>query len=418
MSNFFDKKITARVLSVLLATMLWLYVITEQNPVVYKDITLPVRIIGVETLAAKNITIMDNASYNIYLRLKGNKNTLDRIDNTTLSAIADIRDQNQKGEFQIPIQISGIPAGVDVISISNKSIKIRFDNVVSVTMPVVMNITGNPLQGMAAMTPSVNPGEVTITGAESLINKVKTVLVDLDISSSSTTIKKNIPVMIQDEEGNAVDGLDIKPKSVDVEIPIEYTKIVVIEPDVVVNPAPGYIITNISTNPRDVHIVGKKEILDSLSSIKTERIDLQDAKAFVDQQVSLVLPEGVELANRSETVRLNINIEKIIEKPIDISNIAIINLPDNLTAEYEQTLVNVLVKGPESVVNTWNANNSFYVDVSGLSIGLHELNLMYNKPEEVQILQIEPAAIRVTLKNKGVDNSNVSRGEGSKAAYR
>ena len=170
-NNLFDKKITARILSVLLATMLWLYVITEQNPVVYKDITLPVKLIGVETLAAKNITIMDNASYNIYLRLKGNKNTLDRIDNTTLSAIADIRDQNQKGEFQIPIQISGIPAGVDVISISNKSIKIRFDNVVSVTMPVVMNITGNPLQGMAAMTPSVNPGEVTITGAESLINK-------------------------------------------------------------------------------------------------------------------------------------------------------------------------------------------------------------------------------------------------------
>jgi len=416
-NNLFDKKITARILSVLLATMLWLYVITEQNPVVYKDITLPVKLIGVETLAAKNITILDNASYNVYLKLKGNKNTLDRIDTTTLSAIADIRDQNEKGEFQIPIQISGIPAGVDVTSMSTKSIKIRFDNVISVTMPVVMNITGNPLQGMAAMTPFVNPGEVTITGAESLVNKVKTAVVDLDISSSSETIKKNVSVKVRDEEGKAVEGLDIKPKSVDVEIPIEYTKIVVIEPDVVVNPAPGYIITNISTNPKDIHIVGKKEILDNLGSIKTERIELQEAKTFVDQQVSLVLPEGVELANKSETVRLNINIEKIIEKPIEINNIVIKNLPDNLIEEYQPTKVNILVKGPESIVNTWNANDSFYVDATGLSAGLYELNLMYNKPEEVQILHIEPVTISVTLKDKGEDNSNVSRGEGSKAAY-
>ncbi len=417
MNNFFDKKITARILSVLLATMLWLYVITEQNPVVYKDITLPVKLIGVETLAAKNITLLDNTSYNVYLRLKGNKNTLDRINNTSLNATADIRDQDEKGEFQIPIQISGIPAGVDITSMSSKSIRVRFDNVISVTMPVVMKITGNPLQGMAAMTPSVNPGEVTITGAESLVNKVKTAAVDLDISSSSATVKKNISVKILNEEGKEIEGLDVSPKSVDVEIPIEYTEIVVIEPDVVVNPAPGYIVTNISTNPREIHVAGKKEILDNLKSIKTERIELQDAKAFVDQQVSLVLPEGVELANKSETVRLNINIEKIIEKPIEISNIAIRNLPDNLTAEHQQIVMRLIVKGPESIVNAWNTNNSFYVDVSGLSEGIHEVDIMYNKPEEVQILQIEPISMYITLKDKGVDNSNVSRGEGSEAPH-
>lgn len=404
-------------MSVLLATMLWLYVITEQNPVVYKDITLPVKLIGVETLAAKNITLLDNTSYNVYLRLKGNKNTLDRINNTSLNATADIRDQDEKGEFQIPIQISGIPAGVDITSMSSKSIRVRFDNVISVTMPVVMNITGNPLQGMAAMTPSVNPGEVTITGAESLVNKVKTAAVDLDISSSSATVKKNISVKILNEEGKEIEGLDVSPKSVDVEIPIEYTEIVVIEPDVVVNPAPGYIVTNISTNPREIHVAGKKEILDNLNSIKTERIELQDAKAFVDQQVSLVLPEGVELANKSETVRLNINIEKIIEKPIEINNIAIRNLPDNLTAEHQQIVMRLIVKGPESIVNAWNTNNSFYVDVSGLSEGIHEVDIMYNKPEEVQILQIEPISMYITLKDKGVDNSNVSRSEGSEAPH-
>lgn len=416
MNNLFDKKITARILSVLLATMLWLYVITDQNPVVYKDITLPVKLIGAETLTANNITLLDKSAYSVSLKLKGNKNTLDRINNTSISATADIRDHSKKGEYQVPIQISGVPAGVDITSMSTNSIKVRFDNVISVTMPVVMNITGNPLQGMAAMTPTISPGEVTITGAESLVNKVKTAAVDLDISSSSTTIKKNMSVKVLNKGGKEVNDVEVAPKSVDIEIPIEYTKIVIIEPDVAVDPATGYIVTNIATNPREIHIVGKKEILDTLNSIKTARIEFKDAKAFVDQQVSLILPEGVELANKSETVRLNINIEKIIEKSLEINNIAIKNLPDNLTAEHQQIVMRLVVKGPESIVNAWNANNSFYVDVGGLSEGLHEVSIMYNKPEEVQILQIEPISMNVTLKNKGVDNSNASRNEGSEAS--
>ncbi|HHY78305.1 MAG TPA: hypothetical protein GX498_07360 [Clostridiales bacterium] len=411
MDNFFDKKITARVLSVLLATMLWLYVITEQNPVVYKDITLPVRIIGVETLAANNITIIDNASYNVSLRLKGNKNTLDRISNTSLNASADIRGQREKGEFYVPIQISGLPAGVDIISMSPNSVKLNFDNVVSIAMPVSINITGNPLQGMAAMTPSINPGEVTIKGAESIVNKVKKALVDYDISSSSETIRKNMTVKLLDEAGKTIEGLEVSPKAVDVTIPIEYTKIVEIEPDVVVNPAPGYIITNISTNPKEIHIVGNKDLLDKLDSIKTERIEIRDAKAFVEQQVSLMLPEGIELANKKETVRLRINVEKIIEKPLEVTNISVRNLSDNLTAEFMPVKVQVTARGPETIVNAWDVNNSFYVDAANLGQGIHMLEIKYEKPAEIEILMLEPKFANVVLKDKGEVNSDVSRGE-------
>ncbi|SHJ28809.1 CdaR family protein [Lutispora thermophila] len=417
MNNILNKNITYKILSVLLATMLWLYVITDQNPVVYKDITLPVRLIGVETLGANNVTLLDKTAYSVSMKLKGNKNTLDRINNTSINATADLRDYKEKGEYQVPIQISGVPAGVDITSMSTNSIKVRIDNVVSVTMPVVINITGNPAHGMAAMTPTIDPGEVTIKGAESLVNKVKTVAVDLDISSSSSTIKKNIPVRILNEKGEDVNNVEVSPKTVDIEIPIEYTKIVNIEPDVTVTPAAGYIITNIYTNPREIHIVGKKELLDGLDSVKTERVEFKDAKAFVDQQVSLILPEGIELANRNEKIRLNINIEKIIEKTIEINNIAIRNLPENLIGEHQQIAMKLTVKGPESVVNAWNANNSFYVDVEGFSEGLHEVSIMYNKPDEIQILHMEPSSINVTLKSKGVDNSDASRNEGSEASH-
>ncbi|MCQ1531511.1 CdaR family protein [Lutispora saccharofermentans] len=400
MNNFLDKKITARILSVLLATMLWLYVITEQNPVVYKDISLPVKLMNIESLAANNITIIENNGYKVSLKLKGNKNTLDRISNSTISASADLRDQKVKGEFQIPIQISGVPAGVDITSMSAVSIRVKLDNVIAVTMPVEIKVTGNPLQGMAAMTPVVSPSEVTIKGAESLVNLVKTALVDIDISSSSAEIKKNIAVKILDADGKAVEDVEVNPRSVDIDIPIEYTKIVLLDPDIAVKPAPGYIVTGISISPKEIHIAGKKELLDSLESVKTQRIDLTDVKAFIDKEVSLVLPPGVELANRSEVVRLNVNIEKIVETPIEVNNIAVRNLPDDLAAEFPETSIQAFVRGPESIVNAWDVNNAFYIDVSGLGEGTHEMHVFYDKPAELEMMGLNPSVISVTLKKR------------------
>lgn len=400
MNNFLDKKITTRILSVLLATMLWIYVITEQNPVVYKDITMPVKLVSVETLAANNITMMNDDSYKVSLKLKGNKNTLDRISNTTLSAIADLRGLKVKGDFQLPIQISGIPAGVDITSMSSSTITIKLDNVISVTMPVAIKITGNPLQGMAVMTPSVTPAEVAIRGAETLVNKVKTAVVDLDISGSSAEIKKNMAVKIMDADGKTVENIEVVPRTVDADVPIEYTKIVLLEPDVAVKPAPGYIVTNVSISPREIHIAGKKELLDDISSVKTERVELSDAKAFVDQEVLLMLPAGVELANKSEIVRLNVNIEKIIEKPIETNNIAVRNLADNMEADIEPITIRAFVRGPESIVNAWDINNAFYIDALNLAEGTHEKHVSYDKPEELEIMGIDPTFINVTLKIK------------------
>ncbi|MDD2481153.1 MAG: CdaR family protein [Lutispora sp.] len=400
MNNLLDKKITAKILSVLLATMFWIYVITEQNPVVYKDIALPVKLVNVESLATNNITMMNKNDYKISLKLKGNKNTLDRINNSTITATADLRDQKTKGEFLVPVQISGVPSGVDIISMSSGSIKVNMDNVISITMPVIIKVTGNPLQGMAAMTPAVSPTEVTIRGAETLVNLIKTAVVDLDISSFSTEVKKNIMVQIQDGDGKAVEDVEVYPKSVDVRIPIEYTKIVLLDPDFVVKPAPGYIVTGVSVNPKEIHITGKKELLDTLTSVKTERIELSDAKAFVDQEVALILPPGVELANKSEIIRLNANIEKIIEKPIETNNISIRNLSDDLDAEVQQTLIGAFVRGPESIVNAWDINKAFYIEALGLDEGTHTLQIFYDKPEELEVMGVNPNVVNITIKKK------------------
>lgn len=400
MNNLFDKKITARILSILLAIMLWLYVITEQNPVIYKDLSIPVKLINIEALSKNSLMLLDKEPYYASLKLRGNKNTLDRLNKNTVTAACDIKEVKSKGSIELPIEISGIPVGVDISWVSSSTIKLNVDNIISKTMLISVKVTGNPLQGMAAMIPIINPEEVTIKGAESLVNTIASAEVQVDISSSNDEVKQKLPVRLFDSKGNEVEDLDFSPKQVDIIIPIENTKRVMIEADYAIKAATGYILTDISINPKEIYIAGKKDILDSISKVKTERIEIEEAKTFVEKEVVLLLPDGVELANKSEKVLFSANIEKSIEKPIETNKIGIRNISDNLEADIQLININALAKGAESLVNAWDVDNAFYVDLKDLGEGIYNIQLLYDKPEQLEIRELYPNQITVILRKK------------------
>lgn len=400
MNDLFDKKITARILSILLAIMLWLYVITEQNPVVYKDLSIPVKLMNIESLAKNDLVLLDKESFYASIKLKGNKNTLDRLNKNTVTAACDIKEVKSKGLIELPIEISGIPVGVDISWVSPSIINLNVDNIISKTMPIAVKVTGNPLQGMAVMVPMISPGEVTIKGAESLVNNIASAEVQVDVSSSYGEVKQKLPIRLFDLKGSEVDDLDFSPKQVDITIPIENTKRVMIEADYAIKAATGYILTDISINPKEIYIAGKKDILDSISKIKTERIELEEAKTFIEKEVALFLPDGVELANKSEKVLFSANVEKITEKPIKTDKIGVRNISDNLAADIELININALVKGAESLVNAWDVDNAFYVDLRDSGEGVYNIQLLYDKPEQLEIIELNPSHITVTLRKK------------------
>lgn len=400
MNNLLDKKITARILSILLATMLWLYVITEQNPVIYKDLSIPVKLINIESLSKNDFILLDKEPFVASIKLKGNKNILDRLNKNTVSATSDLKGINSKGLIEIPIEISGIPVGVDISWTSSSTIKFNVDNIISEVIPLEIKVTGNPLQGMAAMIPIANPTEIMVKGAESLIRTIKSAIVQVDISSSNSEVNQKLPVQIFDSQGNPVDDISINPEQVDIVIPIENTKRVMVETDYDINTAAGYVLTDISIQPKEIYIAGKKEILNTISTIKTEKVELKEAKTFVEKEVSLLLPEGIELANKSEKILLSANIEKITEKSIEANTISIKNISENFSADIQPTYIKASLRGPESLVNAWDINNTFYVDLKDLTEGTYNVQILYDIPEQVEIRELYPNLVMVTVKKK------------------
>ena len=396
-----NKDLTIRILSVMLALLMWLYVITEQNPEITKDITVPIRLINTVFLEKNNMVLFDDSNnYKLTLKIKGKKNALDKVNETTVDAYADLEGHNLKGENFLKINIGGIPEGVDIISKSAESLKVMLESKVSIQKSVHLNIMGNPSHGMAAMTPSIAPNEVVITGAESQVNKIKSVRVDVDIASVNTEVRRILPVRVLDDSGKDIQNITIEPGNVEVAIPIENTKRVSLEIDLSGQPAAEYLVNNITIQPEEILITGKQQALEGINSIKTEKIDITEGTADISKEVKLEIPSGIEIVNANEKVNIFINIEKIKTSEIAVENLEYVNLPEGLELDSMQSNIKGTLRGIESRFQDALTAVRFYVDLANAAEGDNTLNVLWEAPKGIEILDVTPKQIVVVLKKK------------------
>lgn len=397
--NFLNKDSTKKIVSVLLALLLWFYVITEQNPDITKDITIPVRLVNSAFLENSNMVIVNDPSgFKLTLKLKGKNKVLDKLNESTVEAYADMEGHRLKGDNFLDIKINGVPEDVNILQKSSESLKIVLEPKVSIQKSVQVNMTGNPSLGMAAMKPSVVPNDVIIMGAESLIQKISSVRVDVDIAGAAGATKKILPVRVLDGDGKDIKGITVDPGNVEVSIPIENTKLVKLEADLSGQPAEGYMVKNITLGPTELMITGKPEIIAGINSIKTEKIDISDATADVSRETDLVLPAGVELTSSAAKVSVMVDIEKITVTEITIGNFEYRNIPDGMELDGTQGEVVVAVKGAESSVSNAATDIKFYVDLKDATEGSNAVNVSWEAPSGLEVQSILPHQVVVVLK--------------------
>ncbi len=401
--RFLNKDITIRILSVMLALLLWFYVVTEQNPEITKDITIPVRLSNTAFLEKSSMVLAsDPNSFKLTLKLKGKNNVLDKLNETTVDAIADLEGHRLKGENFLKININGIPEDVNILVKYPESLKVVLEPKVSVQKSVKVNIMGNPSHGLAAMTPMIAPNDVVITGAESQINKINNVRVDVDIASVNTEVKKILPVRVLDENGKDIQGITIEPSNIEVSIPIENTKRVTLEMNLSGQPAVGYVVSNISVFPEEILITGKQQTLEGINILKTEIIDITEGTADVSREVKLLMPDGVELVNASEKVSIFVNIEKIITSEMTIGSIEYVNLAEGMELESIQSDIKASLRGAEGLLLDASNTIKFFVDLKNANEGTNVLNVLWEAPQGVEVVEVSPQQATVVLKRSGI----------------
>ncbi|MCG0275394.1 MAG: hypothetical protein L5655_04400 [Thermosediminibacteraceae bacterium] len=398
MGKFFSSDVVLKVISVLVALVLWLYVMNEQNPqvtYVIRDVPVQLKDLDDSRLALKD----PSQNYFVDVKVRARRSIITELKPEDIVAEVNLRGRIE-GENTVPINVS-VPPNVELLDFSPKEIVVVLEAVIEEQIPVYVEVKGVPAEGFAAKTPLATPQAVLVRGPRTLVNSLRGAVVEADVTGKNSMVIATLPVRVVDAKGNEQKGVTYRPDTVEVRIPIVPIATVVIKPDIRGNPKEGFLVKEVKVEPSVVMITGSSDALRGINEIYTEPINISGFSHNVSVEAKLQMPRGIQPFDEAlNKVRVLVEIEKTNSRSLSFTSedISFRNLSAGLKAIPEDKEFMLTVLGPESIINRVDKNSiKIYADASGLEEGEYILRIKADAPEPYQIIKIEPDTVKVTI---------------------
>lgn len=375
MNNFLNRNLTAKIISILFALVMWTYVMSEINPPTTRTFAdVPVEVKNLEALKEQGLVVVGSTEHTIRANLKGRRDEVYSIEKSDIKASVDLMGY-RVGVNNIPVEINSFP-NIET-DFSPKTIRIELEEIIPRQKEVVLEITGNPKAGYALNEAQYKPTVVMVEGPESLVNSVDRVVARLEIKEQSEDIVVSLPLKAVNKKGQEVTNVDVKTAYIDVFMPIDRLKTVKIDPEVRAQAAPGYVVTNIDVIPDEVPVRGKAEVIANLTSLETETLSFDNLSEGLEQEISVKLPEGVLLFDE-EKITLKIEVKPTAEKNLTLAkeNVTFLGLEEGMTidsAAIPEQIELKVVAAKDHIDSLEDSDVQLVVDVTDLKEGVHEI---------------------------------------------
>lgn len=390
-----------KIYSVLIAILLWVFVVYNQNPESTKTVSgIGISYTNISELEAANLVVLKgNSSPSVDVSIKGRRLSLGKLDSENISAYATIPEM-RPGEYEAAINVQLPINDVSIIDKKPYTLKITVENLKKISVPVEIKYTGNPKNPETSVQASVSPQEISLSGPESVINSVAGAVVSLDVSDvtdGENTVRK---YKLLSKDGNDItDNVNISADtdSVSVMPSVYATKEIPIEPRYSGTIPEGYTISAAEALPAQIRLGSKDAAVENIQKIYTAPIDISNLTQSGKVYTKLVIPDGLVNIFSVTDAEVDITVEPSSSKTVSVETVTFENGADSKTYSAAGLPLYVTLTGAQSVLT--DASVSASVDVSSLSDGTHTLPLKLNLPDGVHAAAGYSVAVTVTDKN-------------------
>jgi YbbR domain-containing protein len=186
-----------KLISLILATMLWMTVSNEASSELGLEVPLEYRNIP------SQLEVTGDMPNTVQVRLRGSSNVIRDITSRDVATTIDLSKMTT-GEKVIALSPQNVraPFGAEVIRVNPSSIRFSLERTIAKSVPVVPTIAGEPPQGYEIGKVQVNPGSIIVEGPESRLNKLASIA--------------TVPVRLDQRHGeiNQIADLDVRDPQV------------------------------------------------------------------------------------------------------------------------------------------------------------------------------------------------------------
>jgi YbbR domain-containing protein len=244
--------------------------------------------------------------------------------------------------------------------------------------------------------------DVLVRGSAGLLGRLSAgdVVVALDLSTARPGSRLFHLRLDQVKVPYGVEVAQVVPGTLALELERSLRRRIPVVPALEGEPAPGFEIGPITSEPATVEVVGPESRVRELSEATTEPVRVEGRSENVRDVVTVgVMDSAVRLVEpRSATVLV-----EILPAPVDrdIAGVPVRrrNLGSGLRASVEPAVTKVQIRGTEIAVNGVQAQDiEAFVDLAGLGPGRYNLRVQIDPSQDYGISAITPAVVAVTVR--------------------
>lgn len=258
-------------------------------------------------------------------------------------------------------------------SYSRDSVTVRLDRLVSKEFPVEVDISSIVVDAnYMAERPTTNPATITITGPEYKVNSVaRVVAATITTETLSQTAVLPSTIRLYDANGGEIDDklLSINVAEVDITIPImkEVTLPVKVE---YVNVPNGFdtSVLKQTLSASEIRLSVPAQTASSLTDFVVGYIDLATLKTGEKYTFDLKLPSGYRSLDEVTQISVTVSGDNLTERVMNVSEIKIINDSAGDIRLLTKVINNVTIVGEKSAVDALSAGSVIaQIDAATLS---------------------------------------------------
>lgn len=398
--KLFESDSIVKILSVFIALLIWFVVLDQDNPFTERVITVPLSS-NVEVLEAKDLQIVGtNIPATVDVRIRGRKKRLESVSSADFSVFLDLSQVDGSGSRMVEIGAPEYTGDKEVIILGTipAAVRLNFEKIVGKQFPVEIEFTGTLPEGYQILNQRVDPGIILIEEKESILSKVSKVVAMVSLNDLSVTKELVVRATVYDTEGKPMPQFSGKYPAI---VNFDLARKLPLVTSVRGSPKTGYYFKEIIADTSSILVTGTRDLLDSLSRIEAEAINIEGRDESFKTELNLIVPQGATLAEKNLPVTALVSIEPLAARTISFptSMISIYDSDTSGALQYSiaQSAVNIPVEArPELLQDLKASDIKCSISVRNMGEGDHHVQVTVTLPAGISLKERPSVTVTIT----------------------
>ncbi len=400
MGRWFWENVGTLLLALLLALLVWVVAVNEENPTEERTFG---ELVAVELMnTPANLIRVGPVATETLVTIRAPRSTWEELTAEQIHLSANLAGQTP-GTHDIAVDWRLDQPTALVVKLTPAFIRVTLESRATRELPISVEASGEVAQGYEASAPRPSIARVAITGPASAVDRVSQIIASISLANRKQDFRGEAPLIPIDASGKPVSGVTLTPAIAQIVVSVTQKagfRDVAVKVVTQGQVAAGYRITNITVAPPVLTVSSGDPLRvgDLPGYVETQPLDITGASDDIVQRLTLALPEGVAPVGE-QSVLVQVNIAAIEGSLTVPRKLEVQGLAPGLAASPSPETVDVLLLGPLPVLDTLQPEDVIvFIDLQDLGPGTHQVAPQVSLlPERLRAENILPSQIEVVI---------------------